>query len=225
MSRDFAIVGSHFNGTTYVFERRPGNVWIQTQRLAPVDGAWFGNSVRTDGESLVISDPYQSNGGAITLYRLQERRWVPTRFFTAADTTGSVLGQACAVSGPSIVGTDDTQGAAYVFALDAFALDAVPSNPAAGATLDLTTSGGQVGASALLALVAVNGIPTFATLAIGQFAPGPGLGDDSSDAGGEWAVSYTVPPGLSGQTATLQSFGGADSGRFEATNSAVVTFQ
>jgi len=229
LSRDFAIVGSHFHDTTYVFERHGGNVWSQTQRLTPIEPGWFGNSVRTDGESLVISGPYQEDYGAISLYRLQGRRWVQTRYFTTHAR--SFLG-ACAVSGSTIVGGDQDAtnsgwtwaGEAYVFALDAFALGTANSNLAAGQTLDLMTSGGQSGTTALLALVAVNGTPMFSTIAVGELDTGLGDGDGSTRLGGEWTVSFTIPPGLSGQTATLQSFGISDRGVFEATNALPLTF-
>ena len=67
---------------------------------------------------------------------------------------------------------------------------------------------------ALLAAVAPNGTPMFIKVARGSF-----------NAAGLWTVSGTVPPGLSGNVVTFQSFGIAPTGKVEPTNREVVTFQ
>ena len=70
----------------------------------------------------------------------------------------------------------------------------------------------------------MNGTPTFSTIAVGELDAGLGDGDGSTRLGGEWTFSLTIPPGLSGQSVTLQSFGTSDRGVFEATNPLLLTF-
>ncbi len=93
-------------------------------------------------------------------------------------------------------------------------LEASPDTVSAGATLTLTTWGGQPLGLALLGVVDINGTPLFLTLAFGTF-----------DASGLWSLGGTVPPGLSGNVVTFQSLGFAPTGKQALTNREAVTFQ
>ena len=84
----------------------------------------------------------------------------------------------------------------------------------AGATLTLTSWGGQPEGPVLLVAVDINGTPLFLKIAFRKF-----------DASGLWSVAGTVPPGLSGNVVTFQSFGIAPTGNVDLTNLEAVTFQ
>jgi hypothetical protein len=74
--------------------------------------------------------------------------------------------------------------------------DATPSQPVAGATLELSTREGAPGQPTVLVVEAVDGAPTFVVLAgLATFGP----------LGGR-RISATVPAGLAGHDATLRAF-------------------
>jgi hypothetical protein len=89
-----------------------------------------------------------------------------------------------------------------------------PLDPAAGETIDLFTREGGPGAAMLLALTELNGSSTFVSLGVFTF-----------DATCQWAVSDTVPPGLSGVVAEFTCFGFAKSGDLLVTNPQTIAFQ
>jgi len=73
---------------------------------------------------------------------------------------------------------------------------------------------GGANAPLLLAAVAVDGVPTFVDLGLTTF-----------DANGEFAISETIDPGLSGSSITLLAFGIAANGDLLVTNEQTITFQ
>ncbi len=109
----------------------------------------------------------------------------------------------------------DTNGFKDVFVHGPYlTLEASPETVSAGATLTLTSWGGQPGGPALLAAVDINGTPLFLKIAFGTF-----------DATGLWSVADTVPPGLSGIVATFLGIGIAPTGKVDLTNLEAITFQ
>jgi hypothetical protein len=81
-------------------------------------------------------------------------------------------------------------------------LDSEPLAPAAGATLSLSLAEGVPGNLALLALVAVNGAPTFQVVTIQPL-----------DANGLLLLSGTIPAGLGGLSIGLRGFTVSSGGR------------
>lgn len=92
-------------------------------------------------------------------------------------------------------------------------LEADPEVAPVGASIELATWSGLPGGLALLAVVELGGASTFLSVAVGLF-----------DAAGLWAISGTVPPGLSGAVLTFQGYGVEPGGEVGATNLEVVVF-
>jgi len=87
-------------------------------------------------------------------------------------------------------------GRVHVMAGAPLWLNATPSQPVAGATLDLATREGVAGKPTVLVVEAVDGSPTFVILAgLATFGP----------LGGRKIVA-PVPPGLAGHVATLRAY-------------------
>jgi Tol biopolymer transport system component len=93
-------------------------------------------------------------------------------------------------------------------------LEAEPQIATAGATETLTTWSGKPLAPSVLVVIDVNGTPVFLPVLFGTF-----------DAAGVESVSGTVPSGLSGNAITFATFGIVSTGKVQASNGAVVTFQ
>jgi Tol biopolymer transport system component len=93
-------------------------------------------------------------------------------------------------------------------------LEADPLQPAAGATLTLTTWTGQPSGPHLLAMVDVSGAATFVPAILDTFDPT-----------GVWTFSAAVPPGLSGLELGFQSYGFVATGKVQASNVVEVAFQ
>ena len=93
-------------------------------------------------------------------------------------------------------------------------LEAEPQIATAGATETLTTWSGKPLAPSVLVVIDVNGTPVFLPVLFGTF-----------DAAGVESVSGTVPSGLSGHAITFATFGIVSTGKVQASNGAVVTFQ
>jgi hypothetical protein len=93
-------------------------------------------------------------------------------------------------------------------------LEADPPQVAAGATLTFTTWTGAASNLALLALIDIDGVPMFLPAAFSAF-----------DTSGVWSLSVTVPPGLSGNVLTLQTYGFVPTGKVQASNQMAVAFQ
>ena len=93
-------------------------------------------------------------------------------------------------------------------------LEASPETVLAGATLTMTTWGGQPGGPVLLAVVETNGTPLLVEIATRAFDPT-----------GSWSIAETVPPGLSGVVAKFLSVGVEPTGEVGLTNLDTVTFR
>jgi hypothetical protein len=133
------LVGSNFSqGAAYVFARNRGGAdnWGQVKKLIASDGVeWdvFGDSVAISGDTLVVGAPEKTVGdnddlGAAYVFARNQGgkdNWGQVRKLTASDgaapdTFGysvAISGDTLAVGAPSVeVGSNDDQGAAYVFA-------------------------------------------------------------------------------------------------------------
>ena len=93
-------------------------------------------------------------------------------------------------------------------------LEIDPNFPATGTKLHFTTWTGAPNGACLLAVVELNGVPTFLPSILTTF-----------DGQGEWTTTATVPPGLSGLLATFGVWGNIRSGRVDASNRFLVGFQ
>jgi hypothetical protein len=94
-------------------------------------------------------------------------------------------------------------------------LDASPRDPMSAETLTLATRDGTPGNLTLLAIVAINGAPTF--VIVGGLA--------SFDSTGSSVLAGTVPPGLSGLALQFESFADASGGGVIASAVETVSFQ
>jgi hypothetical protein len=120
-------------GAVYVYEQS-GGTWTQTQKLVASDGAafdTFGHSIAFDGTTAFIGaygatlDENPSTG-AVYVFTLADGTWNETQKLTADDGQGNAnFGYSIAFSGSTAVigadgatvGSNDFQGAAYVFTL------------------------------------------------------------------------------------------------------------
>jgi Tol biopolymer transport system component len=93
-------------------------------------------------------------------------------------------------------------------------LEIDPPFVAAGQKLHFSTWTGAPNGACLLAVVELNGVPTFLPSIFTAF-----------DGQGEWTTTATVPPGLSGLLLTFGTWGDIRSGRVDASNRFVVGFQ
>jgi hypothetical protein len=141
ISGDRIVVGARFaaiggvagQGAAYVFERN-GTIWTQQAKLAATDGAAFdgyGNSVSIDGDTIVIGAQNAAVGGntsqgAAYVYAF-DGGWNFQSKLAASDGEAWVqFGRAVSVRGDSVlvgavsatVGTNQGQGAAYVYTRD-----------------------------------------------------------------------------------------------------------
>lgn len=132
-ARNAALKGSQMRpGAAYVL-RYDGRVWIEEQKLAPLDGAdndQFGESVAIDGDVVLVGamrhDSAGSNAGAAYLYRFAEGVWELEDKLTASDADPSDrFGESVSISGNVVAvasrNDDDAEsnaGAIYVFRFD-----------------------------------------------------------------------------------------------------------
>ena len=124
-------VGGNTGGAVYVFVRN-GSSWTQQQKLLASDaepGNSFGSSVAVSGDTIVIGDYFDdiagnSNQGSAYVFTRSENLWTQRQKFTAGGgRAGDKFGYDVGVSGDTIVisasyervGTNDYQGAAYVY--------------------------------------------------------------------------------------------------------------
>ena len=118
-----------------------------------------------------------------------------------------------------VVGTPDVDdplhagGLATLFRLDDLLLQATPAHVAPGQTETLDTRGGPASNLAAAFAVAFDGAPLSTLVALGSF-----------DAFGAWSLSATVPPGLTGHTATFRSYAIGFAGKAVDSSDVVVTF-
>lgn len=129
LSGDTALIGAPgengLQGAAYGFALS-GGTWSQQQKLTAPDGAAgdsFGNSVSASGASAVIA-AYHKNAdrGAAYLFMLGAGGWGQQQELTASDgVANDYFGSSVSVSGDTAavgaVGRNNSQGAAYVFAV------------------------------------------------------------------------------------------------------------
>jgi hypothetical protein len=119
-----------------------------------------------------------------------------------------------------VVGTPDVDdplhagGIATLIRLDDLLLQATPTHVTAGQTITLDTRGGPASSLAAAFAVAFDGTPLSILVGLGSF-----------DAFGAWSLSATVPPGLSGHTATFRSYAIGFAGKAVDSSDVVVTFE
>jgi len=118
-----------------------------------------------------------------------------------------------------VVGTPDVDdplhagGIATLFRLDDVMLQATPTHVAPGQTETLDTRGGPASNLAAVFAVAFDGTPLATLVGLGSF-----------DAFGVWSLAATVPPGLTGHTATFRSYAIGFAGKAVDSQEAVVNF-
>lgn len=126
-------IGDHTSqGSAYLFKRNLGGVdpWVQAKKLTADDGGYwdyFGRSVAIAGDTVVVGA--SGDGGRGSAYVFQRDQdgpglWGQVKKLTADDAaTGDAFGYAVAIAGDTIivgdylhdVGSNDDQGAAYIF--------------------------------------------------------------------------------------------------------------
>jgi hypothetical protein len=134
LSGSFAIIGAPGDsvnsvfgaGSAYVFERDPGGLWQQQERLLPgpaANTANFGYSVAIEGGIALVGMPdWECVGGGGVVYvfeRGADGRWRETARLVASDgaACGDQFGQAVAIDGAlAVVGARSRS--AYVFRRD-----------------------------------------------------------------------------------------------------------
>jgi hypothetical protein len=142
ISGDVAVVGAYMpagakTGAAYVFERS-GEAWSEVAKLTASDGAgfdYFGISVATDGEAIVVGAPNHDTGGLINagaayIFERSGAKWSQKKKLIASDRAiSNAFGRTVAIDGDIIVvgaDADDTPpsspfvvsfaGTAYAFA-------------------------------------------------------------------------------------------------------------
>jgi hypothetical protein len=96
-----------FTGEAHFFVRQ-GKTWAHQAEVAASDGApndWFGWHADIDGDTAVITAPYQDNfTGAAYVYKRKGKTWVEDQKLTASDgQEGDKFGASSAVSGRNIL--------------------------------------------------------------------------------------------------------------------------
>jgi hypothetical protein len=134
---------------------------------------------------------------------------------TSLSALGDVNGDGFADVVVGYFGGNFLDGEARVFGGNDLWLDATPRDPAAGETEHLATRNGVAGNLTALAVIAINGAPSFVLV--------DGL--QHFDASGDHLLTATVPPGLLGLTLDLQSFAISASGHVIASGVERVAFQ
>jgi hypothetical protein len=236
VSGDTIIVGSKgdddhgdYSGSAHVF-RFDGSTWTERQKIYASDGTTedrFGSFLSHSGDVAVFGAWHDDNSGGVDagsayLFRFDGTSWQEQQRFSASDgAAGDEFGAPIALDhGVAVIGVarDDDLGAgsgsAWVYAVSGPQVEIAPRTPKAGDQLAITSAPGKSGTVLLLAAVAVNGTPVFLPITHGVY-----------DADFQWTLKAVVPPGLSGLSVDLQSFGFSVCGPILASNRAVVNFQ
>lgn len=201
------------SGGAFVFSD-DGTAWTEEAILLP-SNSWssdrFGGSVAVKGDLVACGawsrDSPDQDRGAVYAYRRNAVRWVEVQTLHASDGVfGDHLGWAVGTDGEQVLGgarADNdlgrNSGSAYSFDVPLLALDVNPEVVSTGDPFDVSSCGGQPQGPVLLAVVEIDGAPTFHIIAIARF-----------NANGSFKLSGTVPPGLEGRVLTLQSMGRVD---------------
>jgi hypothetical protein len=118
-------------GAVYVFEKDAKGVWIQIQKLVPLDGTftdYFGWGLAVSGNRLLIGSPSsagtnQSETGNAYLFEKINNSWLEVQKISASDAEfNDLFGRFVTISGPlymiGATGDDDAgidAGSAYIF--------------------------------------------------------------------------------------------------------------
>ena len=225
-----AGTGTDETGAVYVFSGAMRKL-LYKQVGASAQGQ-FGDSVADAGDvdldgtsDYLVGAPADPNGGYVDVYSGRTRELlyrfrgdVDDRFGHAVAATADADGDGMrevVVSAPlSDVGGTGT-GSVRVHAGNDLFLQVDPPVAVANDFVTLTAAEGPVGALALIALVDVNGSPTF--LALG------GLGVFDSTL--RYSIAGTVPPGLAGNSLSFRAWGDDASGRLRSSEAATLTLQ
>jgi hypothetical protein len=138
---DTAVIGAPGNyagdtgGAAYIFERQPGDSWLQVAMVTATDGATFngfGAAVAVDGDTVLVGaeldDTLGANAGAVYVFRKDAGgAWLPdSKLLATGGGTDDRFGAALAVSGDTVVisahqhdAAASDAGAVYVFDRDA----------------------------------------------------------------------------------------------------------
>ena len=137
ISGDTVVVGALLDdnnggdtGSVYIYQF-DGSSWIQTKLNAsdPVSGDYFGRSVATSGDTVVVGaygdDDNGVNSGSAYIYRFDGKNWIETKLLASDGGSDHQLGRSVAISGDRIVvganGDDDNgadSGSAYIYRFD-----------------------------------------------------------------------------------------------------------
>jgi hypothetical protein len=112
-------------GAVYVFEF-DGSRWDQKQKLTPTDARreqYFGFAISLDGERALVGAPgddeQAERGGAVYVFDLKGEEWIQAQKFTAPDSSAREFGRPVSLDGDrALVGSNGSEGAAYVFEFD-----------------------------------------------------------------------------------------------------------
>lgn len=144
--------------------------------------------------------------------------WRIRRFATApsrlAGLAGPGGGPLLAATSPGRLQASFALGLTQLLELDDLWLVVNPDHAPAGATVTAHVRGGPIGAATSLALVAIDGVPLFATLDAGVL-----------DGLQHYGASGVVPVGLAGTTWTLRASAQGFSGATIDSNEALLTFE
>ena len=211
-------------GAAYVFERGPGNAWIQTAKLQAADrqaGDFFGESVAVSGNTLVVGafqedggpgNPATQAGAAYVFERGPAGTWAQTAKLLASDLqAGDILGRSVALTGDTlVVGAESEDGGPGNPATSAGAAYVFERGPAGAwtQTAKLRASDPQAGD-----LFGTSVAVSEDTLVVGTRLEDGGPGDPVSNAGAAY-VFERGPAGAWTQTAKLQASDLQDSDYF-----------
>ncbi len=204
----------------YVY-RHDGASFVFEQKLDNPAGNYsdFGLAVAIDGHRAVVGAMGERHGGAYRggvsyVYGFDGTSWGHVRRFFASDPQHQDhFGASVAIDGDLVLVGNEPGiypgriGRAYVFDAHELAAYADPKSANAGDTLTLTACGGMPGALVLIAVVAVDGVPTLLPLAAGTFG-----------AEETFSTSATVPGILSGSVVECQAVGFSILGNLLLTN-------
>jgi hypothetical protein len=222
--------GSGYAGAVYLYSGRTRhllNSWSGTT------GSWLGSAltdvgnVNGDGFHDVLMGELgtallYSGGTKGLLYRFDgavdgDRFGATPAGVAAPGSRGSMNGDAIpdvAIGGAADWVNGEAAGRLSLEYLDDFYLQITPAEAAAGVTVSLASSGGPSGTLAALFTVGVDATPLFLLTAVGNL-----------DSQGILNLSGVVPAGLSGHTATFESFTVGFNGKLASSQSATLTFK
>lgn len=110
-------------GAAYIFTRNAQGTWGESARLLSDDGfsfTDFGQTVSTDGNTVVVGAPYSASGSVFVFSKQQEGGWSKTQqLFPSDGSQTNDFGYSVSLNGDQILvgakGDTFSTGAAYVF--------------------------------------------------------------------------------------------------------------